>query len=208
MIFLVSVAFSSVSVSTFDESMVENMVNQKCSDSYTSKVPLDSNVGFDNVIRFNGSYIPLSEVNCQYVDRYEYNVGAYWNLDDLRFSTATVVLSMPIIYSMILSTPFLGLYNTRNSKQHLKKYFRFAKVNVLVPGLSITLFYILEVLTRLISSNYFKLPSIISIFFAITPIYLINKQKLKTEEVSNKEKKFMIGLSVVTVIFWSSRILF
>jgi len=207
MIFLVSVAFSSVSVSTFDESLVENMVNQKCSDSYTSKVPFDSNVGFDNVIRFNGSYIPLSEVNCEYIDRYDYNVGAYWNLDDLRFSTSTVVLSMPIIYSLILSTPFLGLYNTRNSKHHLKKYFRFAEVNVLVPGLSMTLFYVLEVFTRLITSSYFKLPTFVSILFAIIPIYMINKQKLKFEKVSQKERKFILGLLIVTIIFWSARTL-
>jgi len=207
MLFLVSTAFSSVSVSTFDESLVENMVNQKCSDSYTSRVPFDSNAGFDNVIMFNGSYIPLSQVDCDYIDRYEYDVGAYWNIDDLRFSAATSVLSMPIIYSLILSTPLLGLYNTRNSKHHLKKYFRFAEVNVLAPGLSLTLLYVLEVFTRLIASNYFKIPDIASILFVIAPIYIINRQKLRVEELTQKEKKFMIALAVVTIVFWASRLL-
>lgn len=206
-LFLVSVTFSSISVSAFDESLVENMVNQKCSDSYTSKVPFDTNTSFDNVIMFNGSYVPLSEVNCNYIDRYKYDVGSYWNIDDLRFSAATVVLSMPIIYSLILSTPLLDLYDTRNSKHHLKRYFRFAEVNVLAPGLALTLLYVLEVLTRLIASNYFKLPSIVSILFVIVPICAINKQKIRVEKLTPKEKKFMIGLAMTTIIFWTVRLL-
>ena len=49
-IFVFATAFSSVSTSSFDESMVQNMIEQKCSNSYTQNVPMDSNVGFDNVI--------------------------------------------------------------------------------------------------------------------------------------------------------------
>lgn len=205
MIFLLSTAFSSVSVSSFDESIVENMVEQKCSDSYTRRVPLDSNSGFDNVIKFNGSYIPLSQVRCDYIDRYEYDVGAYWNIDDLRSSVATAVLSIPVIYSLILTTPVLGLYDTRNTKHHLKRYFRFAEVNVLAPAISITIFYIVEVLARVVLSNYFTLPLLVPFLFIVLPVALINRQKIQMEDLTLKEKKFVAGLAAATVLFWIIR---
>lgn len=205
LIFLFTVAFSSVSTSSFDESMVEGMVEQKCSNSYTQNVPLDSNIGFDNVIKFNGSYIPLSQVDCEYIDRYKYNVGAYWNLDDLRQAIGTTVLSIPVIYSLVLATPILGLYNTRNTKHHLKRYFRFAQVNILVPTISVTIFYIGEVLLRLIFSGYLKIPYLIFLLFLIGPVSFINKGKIETHQLSEKEVKFMAGMLTAAILFWIVR---
>lgn len=205
LIFLFTVAFSSVSTSSFDESMVEGMVEQKCSNSYTQNVPLDSNIGFDNVIKFNGSYIPLSQVDCEYIDRYKYNVGAYWNLDDLRQAIGTAVLSIPVIYSLVLATPILGLYNTRNTKHHLKRYFRFAQVNILVPTISVTIFYIGEVLLRLIFSGYLKIPYLIFLLFLIGPVSFINKGKIETRQLSEKEVKFMAGMLTAAILFWLVR---
>ncbi|EGQ43353.1 MAG: hypothetical protein J07AB43_13440 [Candidatus Nanosalina sp. J07AB43] len=132
-------------------------------------------------------------------------MGAYWNLDDLKESIGTAVLSIPVIYSLVLATPILGLYNTRNTKHHLKRYFRFAQVNILVPMISATIFYIVEVLLRLIFSGYLKVPYLIFLLTVIGPVSLINKGKIESHRLSEKETKFMIGMLTAAILFWLVR---
>lgn len=206
-IFLFSMAFSSVSVSSLDESLVKNMVHQKCSNSYTRNVSLDSNHAFENVILFNRSYISLEDIDCNNIQEYEYDVSIFWNIPDLRSTVATAFLSMPILYSLILSTPFLGLYDNKKVNYRLKKYFRFAEINILVPSISLTLFYVLEVLTRLKTSTYVQIPGFVLFLFIVIPLYSINKKKVELECINQNEKKFIIGLALVTVIFWIVRLM-
>ena len=116
------------------------------------------------------------------------------------------MISIPVVYSLVLATPVLGLYNTRNTKHHLKRYFKFARANIVLPAVSVAVFYVSEVMLRLIFSNYIRIPLIMLLLALLAPILTANKKMVDRTNLSEKEVKFMAGLMMASILFWIIRL--